>query len=262
MPIFLFKGRILPEFEEISAWNVPTVHFYEPPHLPDLPEGLKGDFNIAINHSLIDLICTVDELVSLSRIHNRAIAYVRAFVDLHCFATGAPLTVILDTAIDPYGEAFTLRTIHPSLANLCTVRINNANVPGSFGFGDVMDHIIREPALFLAMRDLISALSYADLAVVNCARAIEGLRNIMVPDENREKAWPIFQGNLNFDRAYREFVTKRAIAPRHGDRTEYITGPEIDEALQRSWKIMNRFLEFRRGGNKPLRPPDFDLLAG
>lgn len=183
-------------------------------------------------------------------------------MDLHCFATGAPLSVILDTAIDPHGQAFTLRVIHPKLAKLCTVTVSNPGFPGALALGDVQDIVIREPRLFLALRDLISALTYTDVAVVDCARAIEGLRNIMVPDEDREKAWPIFQENLNFDRAYREYVTKRAIAPRHGDRSQWISGEEIDEVLQRSWKIMNRFMEFRRRGNQPLRPPDFDLLAG
>jgi hypothetical protein len=264
MPIFLFKGRILPEFTGLSIWNVPTIHFSEPPHLPDLPDGLTGDFTIAINHSVIDLICVVEQKsASISRVHNRAIAYVRAFVDLNCFATGSPLSVILDTAIGPDGEALSLLPVHPTLAQLCTVTTNNPAAPGAIGF-DLLDSFIREPALFLALRDLVSALTSADLAVVDCARAIEGLRNIMVPDdpENRKKAWPIFQENLNIDMAYGKYITDLATAPRHGDRTQWITGAMIDEMLKRSWIIMNRFIEFRRRGSQPLAPPDFELLTG
>jgi hypothetical protein len=263
MPIYLFKGRILPEFADLSIWNVPTVHFSELPHSPDLPNGLNGTFHIAINHSGVDMTCIVEQRgISLSRIHNRAIAYLRAFVDLNCFATGAPLTVILDTAIDPDGISQSLRPIHPTLAELVTVTTKNPEVPGAFAL-DVMDTVIREPALFLALRDLVSALTYTDTAVVDCARAIEGLRLIMVPDEeDRKKSWPIFQETLNFDRAYREYITNLSVAPRHGDRTRWITGPMIDEVLKRSWIIMNRFMEFRRRGSQPLTAPDFELLTG
>jgi hypothetical protein len=263
MPIFIFKGRILPEFSDLSIWNVPTVHFSESPHLPDLPDGLTGAFNIAINHSAIDLICTVEQRsASLSRIHNRAISYVRAFVDLNCFATGAPLSVIIDTAIGPDGVMQSLRPIHPTLSKLCTVTIDDPESPGTFDF-DMLSTIIREPALFLALRDLISSLSDAELAVVHCARAIEGLRSLMVPAEpDRGKAWGVFQENLNLDRAYRKYITDLSTNPRHGDRTRWITGEEVDETLKRSWIIMNRFMEFRKRGSQQLLAPEFGLLAG
>ncbi|MGA2438250.1 MAG: hypothetical protein ABSF57_07025 [Acidobacteriaceae bacterium] len=263
MPIFLFKGRILPEFADLSIWNVPTVHFSELPHLPDLPDGFTGEFTIAINHSLIDLICVVEQKsVSLSRIHNRAIAYLRAFVDLNCFATGAPLYVILDTAIGPDGVAQSLRAIHPTLGELCTVTSQNPVTSGAIGF-DALDTIIREPGMFLALRDLVSALSDAELAAVHCARAVEGLRNLMVPNEpDRGKAWGLFQENLNLDQAYRGYIIGLSVGPRHGDRTRWITGAEVDEILKRSWIIMNRFMVFRKRGSKPLLAPEFDLLTG
>lgn len=260
MPVFLFKGRILPEVPELNMWNVPTVHYTEAAH-DDLPEGMMGEFHIAINHSMVDLICIVKQnSVSISRVHNRAIAYLRAFVDLNCFATGAPLSVILDTVVSPDGEEQSLRPIHPLLPGLCTIAVNGPN--GGIGL-DVLDEITKEPMLFLALRDLISALGSADLAVVDCARAIEGLRNLMVPDEeDRKKSWGIFQANLNIDRAYREYVTNLSVGPRHGDRKQWINGGEIDEILQRSWKIMDRFFHFVRRGKIPLAAPEFGLLVG
>jgi hypothetical protein len=263
MHIFIFKGRILPEFTDLSIRNIPTVHFSEPPHLPYVPDGLTGEFTIAINHSLVDMICVVEQpSTSLSSVHNRAIAYLRAFVDLNCFATGAPLSVILDEAITPDGVVQSLRPAHPTLGQLCTVTNTNPHIPGAFNF-EVLNTIIREPALFLALRDLISALSDADLAVVHCARAVEGLRNLIVPNEpDRGKAWGIFQENLNLDRAYREYITALSTGPRHGDRTRSNTSAEVDEILQRSWIIMNRFMEFRKCGSQPLLAPEFALLTG
>jgi hypothetical protein len=263
MPIFQFKGRVLPEFSDISIRNIPTVHYSETPHLPDLPNGLTVDITIAINRSLVDMICIVEQRgVSLSRVHNRAILYLRAFVDLNCFATGAPLSVILDSAITPDGVIQSLQPIHTTLRQLCTVTNPDTEFPGAFSF-EVLDIITREPALFLPIRDLISALSDTELAVVHCARAIEGLRTIMVPnEENRGKAWGIFQENLNLGRAYREYIIALSTGPRHGDRKIWITGDQIDETLKRSWTIMNRFLEFRKRGSQPLLAPEFALLVG
>lgn len=75
------------------------------------------------------MICVVEQLsASLSRIHNRAKIYLRAFVDLNCFATGAPLSVILDEAISPDGVIQSLRPIHPTLGQLCTVTNEGGSV--------------------------------------------------------------------------------------------------------------------------------------
>lgn len=138
--------------------------------------------------------------------------------------------------------------------------------PMDFGFDKSITDLIREPALFLALRDLISAITYpgnAELAVIDCARAVEGLRSLMVSaGTTRDKAWGVFQETLNIDRAYREYITSLSTGPRHGDKTQWISGPTIDEALKRSWTIMNRFLEFRKRGNERLPIRDFEMLTG
>jgi hypothetical protein len=113
----------------------------------------------------------------------------------------------------------------------------------------------------MALNDLIVSITLPHQASVNCARDVEGLRVLMVPATDRKQAWPIFQTNLNIDRAYREFVTDVSTGPRHGDRT-WIPGTTVTEATKRAWIILNRFLEYRKRANQALPLADFPLLTG
>jgi hypothetical protein len=204
VPVFLFKGRVLPEFVDLNVWKAPSVHFFEPPYPPELPNGLTIDYSIAINHSIISLICTVEQSpVESSWIYNRAVGLVRALVDLHSFATGTPLAVILDTVIGPDGVENKILLTNPQVAGICGITVPDASKPGAFGFGDSLEILFREPELFLALRDLISGITYPNCAAVDCARAVDGLRIIMCPDPNDKKTgWEMLQSNLQLTKDY------------------------------------------------------------
>ena len=67
------------------------------------------------------------------------------------------------------------------------------------------------------------------------------------------------QAALNISRPYQQWVTSLSANPRHADRS-HITGANTTEALSRTWSLMNRFLEYKRRGDKPLSAPDFPVL--
>jgi hypothetical protein len=110
------------------------------------------------------------------------------------------------------------------------------------------------------MHELIEAITLPGLVAINCGRALDGLRNIILPnDTDRRSGWIKLQDELNLGKGFREFVMKISIPPRHGDRTD-IPASVSQDILERSWKIMNRFIEYRRRGNQPLPISEFPPL--
>jgi hypothetical protein len=65
--------------------------------------------------------------------------------------------------------------------------------------------------------------------------------------------------SLNIDQPYLEFITEHSKGPRHGD-VKGSTFSATRETIKRSWIVMNRFLEFRKRGNRPLSLSEFPLL--
>ncbi len=254
MPIVYFTGRVLPSAEaiKITVRDLPAAHWEE------VSLGLVMDFTVQIQDSKVSVECQVNRYQDddLPHLHMRAIDLARAAIDIFCFANGWGLTIWLDTFIKPDGAEQFLVSQMPQLAPLCTA-FNLAPTGGQVE--DVWKLVVSEPAIFMALNDLIAGITWPHFAPVNCARAIEGLRVLMVPTTDRKQAWPIFQTNLNIERDYREYVTDISTGPRHGDRA-FIPSTLVTETITRSWVIMNRFLEFRKGGNRPLPLADFPLL--
>jgi hypothetical protein len=68
------------------------------------------------------------------------------------------------------------------------------------------------------------------------------------------------QAALNISRPYQEWVTNLSAEPRHANRS-YVTGADTTDAVARTWRIMNRFLHYRKRGNTSLTAPDFPELT-
>jgi hypothetical protein len=121
--------------------------------------------------------------------------------------------------------------------------------------------VITEPPLFLALNELIVAISIPGHITVNCGRAIESLRTILVPnDPTRAKAWAEMRKVLRLERSYLDFIIEASANPRHGDKS-YLEQETAQEILERSWVIMNRFLEFRKKGSVGLPADEFSILS-
>jgi hypothetical protein len=121
---------------------------------------------------------------------------------------------------------------------------------------------ISDPSLLMAISDLVSAISNPNDVPINCGRAIDGIRVMMCPPRlKRAKGWPIMREKLNLGEDYLLLITDTSTGPRHGDRT-FISGDIVTNVMNRSWIIMNRYLEFRKRGEQPLSLAEFPLLVG
>jgi hypothetical protein len=237
--------------------GLPKIRFAWP------DQNLTVDFTIKIEESKLEVKCDATRFVHsehLSMLSMHAHDLARAAVDSFSFYHGIGLTVFLEIFVDPNGTQTTLVARSEEAKELCTAFNLDESYQGPDNYDAMVRLVFSDRLLLLALNDLTVTISQFSLAVINCARAIEALRTSMTPPGvDRSKGWPLMQENLNLTKNYISFVTNISAGPRHGDRRAPEEGQQ-SEIVSRSWKIMNRFLEFRKRGSVPLPRSEFPLL--
>ncbi len=251
MPKVCFLGKIFPSAYQLSI-SLPTVRWRS----PDL--GLTWQFDIKIENNAVTINCDINRYSGSDFVltYMRALDAVKAAVNLAAFAYGIGYSVLIDTFIDPAGRQSPIAPEDKSLPALCTVLDRTS----SSDYGEVFKLVYTEPALFQALDDLIVSITVPHLSVVNCTRAIEGIRHMIAPGKKTGPAWAKMRLALRISESYLRMLTDHSRGPRHGDRT-HIKGDITMEIVKRSWVIINRFLEYRKRGNQPLPESGFPTLA-
>jgi hypothetical protein len=189
-------------------------------------------------------------------VYIRALDLCRASVDVVAFTKGWGLTVLLEAFVDPNGERSSIFFKDDSLAPLCTaLTLTDA-------FDQVHGMVLQEASLFMALDDLIVAITLPHVSPVNCARAMDRLKHLIALPESKDKhAWQQMRDTLHVSEEYLKFITDHSTGPRHG-RPGHTPGSVTMEITRRAWILMNRYFEYRKRGSKPLSTSDFPLLIG
>jgi hypothetical protein len=189
----------------------------------------------------------------ISQYRNTALELATTALNIVCFAEGMGLTLYLDRCVWPDGKEEIPLPGDDRLKSL--VSITNIDISVMSGMLAVDQQLSRP------LNDLILAITWPNAAAINCARAIEGLRRHMNPNEGDErgKSWERFQEQLNITQAFRTSVTKLSIQPRHGNAS-FIRSEDTEDAIIKSWKIMNRYFHYLALGKKQLDASIFELL--
>ena len=220
--------------------------------------GEQWRFSARIVQSAIEVTCDIDNYTDslFEHAYARAHDLVSACIDLGSFATGIPVTLIFDTAVDVSGEQRPLQMRDTELSEIVGKNRGELTLMTTF-----TNMVMEDYALAKALNDLTQSLHAQTQVAINCGRVLDGLRKIEAPDEKRAAGWAKLQSILNADKMYMEYITSKSTEPRHGDRT--IPPPNETRAIQtRSWELMKRYLEYRRRGRQPLPLSDFPLLNG
>jgi len=247
MPTFRIRGEVYPTGIKV---NVPRFDLLWTEGTGQVPI----QFLIQIDNSQIDIECVAqiyDPLGDHSTYTTRALELTRAIVDPIAFSQGVGFSVMLNEIVTPAGVVKKIVPKNEKLMALCS----------AFRDFDVAQRLIISEPLYLAMNDLIVAITLPGQIPLNCGRAIESLRRIMVPvDPDRKLGWPTIRSALNLTQSYVEFITKASSDQRHGCRSG-IPSSTAQEILERSWTIMNRFVEYRKRDSTSLPLSDFPLLS-
>lgn len=250
MPIVYFLGTVLPETVKVTVSKAFEADW------PAKDIGLEMHFTLNIENSEINVACEVNRWESdcLVHVYKRAVDMAQSAVNLASFASGFGTTIHMHTVVTPNGEKSAIQHRDDYLPSLVT-----AFKTGDPNFEQIWGIVATDPALFMALDDLVKTLAVFHQTPINCGRVLDSLRKIVTPGIDRKQSWPIFRKNLQCSEDYLQLVTDQSTGPRHGDRS-FISGDITTEIQRRTWTIMNRFLEFKKRGNQPLPESEFPLL--
>src|SRR5215213_2309092 len=117
--------------------------------------------------------------------------------------------------------------------------------------------LAQQPHLFLLLNDLVSAITTPHISPISCGRVIDGVRKALTPNSATAlTGWSEMHRLLNIDKDYQKFISDHSKDPRHGGY-DRMSGTLTDEIVERTWKIMDRFLAFKKGGDQALAAPEF-----
>lgn len=247
-----FIGTVLPTQYCISA----------PPQnvTCNIDDGRKIPFSVTLQESKINVTadCPDYKPEDISGLFRRARHLAGAAVHLVTFRGGLGVTLLLEKAILPDGKPADMRIYRPELGNATTI----LPIGDGVRFSELFGICVRDPILFRLLADMQEALWDPYIALINCGRVIDGIRKLIVNDNDVEpkKGWPLMHTTLNVSRSFQTTISCASSAPRHGDQDYYVKGSKERDITVRTWQIMNRFLEYRLGGDVPLNPTEFPLL--
>jgi hypothetical protein len=187
-------------------------------------------------------------------LHSRKL--VTSLVDLIAFRMGAAATVILDRYKDHTGHIHTLVIGQPQVKGMSSL------LDSDTGLLSVFDVIAHEPHLMTVLEDLISGLWSQDHKIINCARSVEAIRQLVAGYNVEPNAqWPIFRAALNVERSYLDLIMNYSTNSRHGKKDSAPTN-DVNIIMERTWILIDRFFNYRLGGNKILDKKLFPALRG
>ncbi|MBR8303469.1 hypothetical protein KDW49_22430 [Burkholderia dolosa] len=246
-----FRGRVLPNQPQVSINYMPSIKW------KDVDWDVALEFLFRIQNSNVDVECQLEAWLPeyFPQVHQRALDICRAQVDVVAFSQGIGLTVIFDTFTDPDGRITSIAHANPELATLCTAYSLEHR------FDEVCRAVIEQPLLFMALRELITAISLPHVSLVECARAMDRLKNLIAaPGSSPRSAWSQLRDVLHIDEAYLKYITDASADPRHG-QPGHTPAAVTMEVTRRAWTIMNRYLEYVLQGAVPLDPDRFPTLG-
>jgi hypothetical protein len=231
---------------------------------PDPSIKLVMDASVTITKAIIEVKCESNLFGTVnydSHVHFRAMDAAKAVVATYAYARGLGLSAIIESVIKPDGVKYKFEEKRPELGDLVTAFGSISNEGhGRIDLAGMLSIIFSDPLIGVVFTDLVSSLTAPQHAPINCARAVEAIRTLMTPaNADRKQGWPVMRENLNLDQAYLSFVTDQSRGPRHGDMKS-VDFADVRETEKRAWIVMNRFLEFKKRGERKLPLVDFPLL--
>lgn len=264
MPIVRFTGSVLPNAVKVFVRNVSRIKWTATERQGTALLDIPIEIAIRIENSIVEVECDVerfrDDPFLIADLWKRALDLAKACVSLLSFASESAVTVVLDTLIKPDGSSSQLVACHRN-AQFCTVfSIDAGPLKENPNFNQILNLVLQEPPLFMALEDLITSITLPNHAPINCGRVLDALRNLIAPGVRVPQQWSSLRQTLRCSQDYVTFITNTSIAPRHGDR-KFISGDVLNDVTKRTWILMNRYLEFRKRGNQELPEPEFPFLT-
>ena len=247
MDVFHISGRVFPSHRKL------TLNPFK--NISRSAGDLTMKFNITIIESAIEVECHISKFGQResATANYHALTLIKSATDLVSFQLGVALDPVLETITTPAGEKHDLEMRYAHLTGVCTAFESGP------GFQELFERLANTGAGYV-MRDLIAGLD-PRYTVINCARAMDGIKFLCGPETEERKAWCQMRDKLRLDEPYLKFITKTSHDHRHGNYSP-ISGETVMEVARRSWIVMDRFLHLlRRDVQTPLPEHEFPFLT-
>jgi hypothetical protein len=256
MAKYIFHGTVLPVFMEFTMIGSLTAHWED-----EIGGPVKQimDASLSITKGVITIVCESNLFGTGNYDGNvdlKANYLAKGVLNCYGFAKGMILRAVLESVIKPDGIKYNIKAHRPDLEPLVTTLHSSSD--GAVDIHPVLSTVMTNPTIFVAVKDLVEGISATETPV-NCARAIEAIRESMSSANDRKMGWRMMRENLNVSQKFLELITDTSKGPRHG-AVLGISFAVVNETLRRSWILMNRFLEFKKRGDKKLPLSEFPLL--
>lgn len=240
-----FVGRVVPEALQISA---PTME------VALSEQNVEYRFKAQIEDGSVHVHAWIASYSedAFKTAYVRALAFARGIADLVSFSTGFYLHLLFDRWLEGE-ESNPVAVRERRVASRCESIANDGE------FAEVAEAVLTNHNFRLAMHDLASSLGTENYSAIGCGRAVDALRQLIAGGVDVKSGWSEMRRVLNISREYLQFVTDASTAPRHGMRTTVIGSTHL-ETMLRSWTIMDRYIQYVRGGQKPLPITEFPEL--
>ena len=246
-----FRGEIHPPASRMTLDRPIEVKF------ADTELNYSVIIFIGVMNCRLDVDCYVSSLFGnyMLELLVRAGDAARAVVDLMAFKKGLGVTVVFDHWIDHERRHRSLLFADPALPSLCTSLNSDAIA------SDMLQLVMSDVGIFLALSDLIMANTLPHQAPASCGRTVEGIRHMIAgKGTDAKKAWPVMNRALRLEKSFMDVIINNAMQHRHGNRT-YVSGPDSQTIVHRSWQIMDRYFHLRLRNLTELPEAEFPLLS-
>lgn len=245
-----FIGKVVPECIQITVRGHPTLNWR------NAEQGIEAKFDVHIENNIVfvDFESNRSDPEHLGQAVIRAIDVAEATACLVAFREGLGVSIIIDKVEREDGTLDDVVAEEKMLAGLAT------SIRSSEGTEFLMNRMLVDHVLLLALRDLADSIRHVHTAAINCTRALDAICTYFIPEgKRRNDGWEPMRLALNVSKAYLQSVTEFSKGPRHGQRT-IVPDARLGEAGIKTWKVMDRFLIYLKRGNQPLSESEFPLL--
>jgi hypothetical protein len=251
MPKIQIMGRVIPEYVDLTAPKVLVDWQHQ-------GTGIKAKIHVKIEQSKVVIDATTNKFETPDErnfLIRHAYDLAHTIIDIFVFQCGGGLDLTFDTITVDDGKTTQLRGPDPKLAAISKAAKSIQDVGALIGLAH------NNLTIAMALRHLNEALTAPRRTSVRSAQCVDGIRSLFVPPgKKKEAGWQPMNEALQLTKSYLDPVMKESRSPRHGD---YQPLAEINrsDSVFRAWEVMNRFLEYKKRGDKQLPLAEFPLLT-
>jgi len=247
-----FEGRVLPKHITITVKDHPTLNW------EDTKKDVTATFNVEIDNSAITINFESNrsDPEHIQEATLIAIDMSQVAVSLVAVREAEGIYAVLDNVHYEDGSTKQLVASDARLKGLLTAVDTNEDT------ATVLELLMTEPVLMLAIRDLADSIRTVHSGAINCGRVIDAICTYFIPvgRNNRAAGWGPMRSALNIKESCLKEISEISKGPRHGNRKIEATA-DLGRVGANTWKIMNRFLEYRKRNNQPLPSAEFPELS-